>query len=1253
MRRPVRLLVLFALLMLLAAPAAAQTLSPRLEQALTTGDSPWRDSDGALTVWVYFQDKGLSGAALERALAAAESQLNERAAWRRAKVTGPGQPLVDQGDLPVHPDYLDLCRATGAELRRQSRWLNAASFQATAGQVRQLAGLDCVSRVDLVARFRRPELPATAPAEEPAGKSAGDWDIDYGGNLAAMEQFNVPAVHAMGVNGQGVIIGLLDTGFHTTHEALIDIPVLAAYDFLNDDGNVDNEGDDPPTAKNHGTMTMSTAMGYEPGDHVAPAFGASAILAKTEDVASEVPIEEDHWVAGMEWVESQGADIVSSSLGYLDWYEWADMDGQTAVTTIAADLAVARGLVIVNSAGNERGTSWNHIIAPADGFDVITVGAVTSSGDYTYFSSPGPSYDGRIKPDIAALGSNNHVADPNLDTGYTFASGTSFSCPLTSGVAALILSRVPSLTPDQVREALRETASMADAPNNDYGWGLIDALAAVTYFGPNFTHTPLTDTEDTAGPYSMGMTITDRLGLDEATTRVWYRTDGGPWQDVPIWPTGGGPVSYWAEIPGQPDGTIIDYYLEASSVDGGPTTRLPAVAPAEFFSFRTGADITAPEVAHTPLRDQVLSQWPPTVSCRAADNLGVDRAELFFSHNGGPQQGPFAMTATAGGGFELPLPLELGQVAVGDQIAYSLTVWDVAATPNSTVVGPHEFAIIETRGLVLVLEDGGAKTGDVKIDFSVKDKPQMTPETGMSSAASIAQWLQAAGFVADVLPAAGVVVEDFQSYDLVLLSSGNNTLPVEDAATRTALQHWAGQGGKLLIEGGELGYDALSYPGYPEFAAQVLHAVDWSTDNAGDLIVAGGHRDHPLLNAPFYLPNQVSIAYDGYGDEDSVEPAADSYVVMVPLSHQADAGILIHDDNPAPQSAQIVYFAFNIEAIDPVLGPQFIENAVVYLLTPEAPPTAALSGEVTLAGQTDHSGVLIDLGNGLTTTSAADGSWSLSDLYGGPYTIVASKDGWSVDSRQVVLGDGQYLAGIDFTLSPIITTSYQIFPGVTIPDADPGGVLTTITVPESEAGIITSVTVDVYIEHTWPADLTIVLTSPQGTGVVLHNRTGLNTYNILGNWPENLTVDGPGSLDDFIGENNAGVWTMFASDAVSADEGQITMWGLNFELPQVVSAAPEDGLPRVTRLLGNVPNPFNPVTDISFDLARGGRTSLEIFDLKGRRVARLVDETLSAGRHTYRWDGRDGRGHAVSSGTYLYRLRQGEVTHDRKMLLVR
>lgn len=568
-------------------------IPPSLAAALADPAHPLRRADGRLKVWVRFRDRDVGADRLATELAAARDALSPRALARRERAAAAaGSAAVDARDLPVAPRYLARCAATGAELHRQSRWLNAASFLADPAQVRRLAALPEVAAIEPVARFARAAVPTpvaeTGAPAAPAPKSA--TVIDYGDNAAAMAQINVPAAHEqLGVTGRGVVVGMLDTGFRTQHVALAHVPVLGAWDFVNDDPVVDNEPEDPATSRSHGTMTLSTVAAHAPGALVAPAWNVAVLLGKTEDVAQEVPVEEDHWVAGLEWCEAQGADIISSSLGYIDWYEFADLDGATCVTTVAADLAAGRGLLVVNSAGNDRASS-GHLIAPADGDSVVTVGAVDAAGAVTWFSSPGPTADGRTKPDVAALGQSNRVVDPDNDSAYRNASGTSFSCPLVTGVAALVLERVPGLLPMQVLEALRRTASRATAPDNDLGWGIVDAYAAATWFGPVYAHAPLGATQVTAGPWSVSASITARLGLGAAPT-LRYRIAGGAWRESTLI-AGGPPDLYSGQLPAVAAGVAVEYYLAAVDA-GGFATTWPVGGAAAPFAF-TVAPGTSP-----------------------------------------------------------------------------------------------------------------------------------------------------------------------------------------------------------------------------------------------------------------------------------------------------------------------------------------------------------------------------------------------------------------------------------------------------------------------------------------------------------------------------------------------------------------------------------------------------------------------------------------------------------------------------------
>ncbi len=478
-------------------------LSPQLKISQQLADDLASERYGreAVPVWVYFTDKGLAGVRSQAAaLIRVERELDSRCLWRRSKVLPP-HSLVGLADLPLSSDYVAGIRQLAFRIRARSRWLNAISADVSPLDIRKIAGLPYVRKVDLVRSFTRPDPLPSPPSA--SGFDTSDPLIGfYGRAFAQVNQINVWPLHRLGYSGRGVVVGLLDTGFRTNHEIFRQARLIAQHDFVNDDGDVSQDFGDPNDySDSHGTGTWSLLGGYKPGELVGPAYGADFILAKTETDNFERPIEEDYWVAGIEWAESLGAEVISSSLGYTDWYVFQDLDGQTAVTTRAADRAVSLGVVVVNAAGNERDKSWGHIIAPADGFDVIACGAVDTSGRISSFSSPGPTADGRIKPEVCAQGVGNWLAanrEDRTDT-YREGSGTSFSTPLVAGVAALLLEVHPDWAPAQVRQALMSTASFNEAPNNDYGWGIGDATLAADIGWPSLALSSVEIDDDSAG----------------------------------------------------------------------------------------------------------------------------------------------------------------------------------------------------------------------------------------------------------------------------------------------------------------------------------------------------------------------------------------------------------------------------------------------------------------------------------------------------------------------------------------------------------------------------------------------------------------------------------------------------------------------------------------------------------------------------------------------------------------------------------
>ena len=443
-------------------------------------------------VWVFFTDKALSGEAGFEAAAGSVS-LTERALKRRAKV---GLDRVVFADLPVAAAYVDALKSRGAQHRRSSRWLNAASFEMPASLVLQISQLPFVAEIRPVMQARRQPEEQTEARPPEIEESQSTEALNYGISYAQLNQIGVPQVHARGYSGEGVTLASLDTGVRKDHQSVAahfaEGRVLAEYDFVHNDNNVDNEPGDLSTERNHGTQVFAIAGGCHDGYMYGPAYRANFILCKTEDLRSELPAEEDNWVAGMEFADSVGADVITSSLGYLAFddscfcdYSFGDMDGQTATSSIAASLADGLGIVLTKSAGNS-GPNPGTVTAPADAFDILAVGSVGSTGVLATTSSRGPTADGRIKPEVCARGVSTYTANPSAPANneYTSSSGTSFAAPLVAGAACLLIEAHPEWTPAQVREAMKASGSRAASPDNNYGWGIINVEAALT-LGPN------------------------------------------------------------------------------------------------------------------------------------------------------------------------------------------------------------------------------------------------------------------------------------------------------------------------------------------------------------------------------------------------------------------------------------------------------------------------------------------------------------------------------------------------------------------------------------------------------------------------------------------------------------------------------------------------------------------------------------------------------------------------------------------------
>ena len=464
------------------AQSPVEKITPQLE---AVADQSSQDEE--ILVWVFFSDKSQD---IQSYFDNPISVVSEKSLKRRSKVLNENS-LITQRDLPVNQNYIEHIRSLGFNVKQKTKWFNGVSVWSTKSELNQLANLSFVKKLDVVYRFSKDcsteELIDDAESHnQNLSKPEGTNSFNYGQSYTQLNQITVPQLHDMGYSGAGVTICMMDAGFDrwTTHQIFDSMNVIATWDFVNGDPDVEN-GNDMGDGS-HGTATLSIIGGFYESQLIGPAFGSNFILAKTENTDSETPIEEDNWIAAMEWADSIGVDVTSTSLSYLDFdppypsYTWQDMDGNTALITNGADYAVSLGIFVVNAASNSGyNPDHNTLGAPADGDSVMAIGSVNSSGSRSSFSSVGPTVDGRIKPDLMAMGSSTYHACNSSNTCYSgFGGGTSYSCPLVAGAAALLLEVDPSLTPMMLAALLKDHASQSSSPDNLMGWGIIDTYAS-------------------------------------------------------------------------------------------------------------------------------------------------------------------------------------------------------------------------------------------------------------------------------------------------------------------------------------------------------------------------------------------------------------------------------------------------------------------------------------------------------------------------------------------------------------------------------------------------------------------------------------------------------------------------------------------------------------------------------------------------------------------------------------------------------
>ena len=444
-----------------------------------------------------------------------ESYLSPKAIERR-RIQG---IIIDDHDLPVPSAWISELRQSGRVIG-VSRWLNAALIEINSpNALPQAPFIKCSEPFSTRNTTSRtsPRLPTTATHnihEDVPVRGVAVTDQQLG-------MLRIPDLHHQNLYGRGVRIAILDAGF----PGMDQIPsfqhifaqgrFIAGYDFVSGDSVVFDDNA-------HGTMVASVILGRDSAaGYLGGAPEADVILARTENALSETRQEEWNWARAVEWADSLGAQIIQSSLGYSTFddpaesYTYADMNGRIAITTQAARVAAQKGLLVVTSAGNEGASPWRYITAPADADSVLAAGAVDATGQLAFFSSRGPTADGRIKPEVVAMGQGTRIIRPDGNLGG--ASGTSFAAPLITSLAACLWQARPSLHAQALRKVIIESADRYSNPDTAYGYGLPDGAQALARL------TALAESPPTLAPRLSPNPTTDNLSLFlPDTTLGWY-----------------------------------------------------------------------------------------------------------------------------------------------------------------------------------------------------------------------------------------------------------------------------------------------------------------------------------------------------------------------------------------------------------------------------------------------------------------------------------------------------------------------------------------------------------------------------------------------------------------------------------------------------------------------------------------------------------------------------------------------------------
>ena len=424
--------------------------------------------------WVQFTDKNDTPYSIDRP----EEFLSERSIQRRVKYG----IALDEKDIPINPSYIEAVEKTGATILNPSKWLNGVTIETS-----NMSVLNEIEKLPFVKKTRTLQ---DEPLKQMLKNESFMYEMNpvtivganvsrnyYGSAHTQIELLNGISLHNMGYQGEGIWIGICDSGYtgvdvHDVFQNMRDENrLLGTKDFVYKNGVVYSDD-------HHGTACLGLMAGYMPGTYVGTAPKASYFLCRTENINSENIIEEYNWVSAAEYMDSLGIDMISTSLGYIGFddpdvsHVYEDFDGETCIITIGAEIASSRGILCVAAAGNEGDNDFPYVGGPGDGKNVLTVGGVKADGTRAGFSSIGPTYDGRIKPDVMSFAYAVTVASPN--GGFYEGNGTSFATPSLAGMLACYWQARKDAPESKIREIIKQSSNNYSSPNNEYGYGIPD-----------------------------------------------------------------------------------------------------------------------------------------------------------------------------------------------------------------------------------------------------------------------------------------------------------------------------------------------------------------------------------------------------------------------------------------------------------------------------------------------------------------------------------------------------------------------------------------------------------------------------------------------------------------------------------------------------------------------------------------------------------------------------------------------------------